>query len=518
MTGEMLNHYRVLEPLGSGGMGEVFAAEDTRLKRRVAIKLLPAAVANEPERRARFEREAQAVATLNHPGIVTIYSVEQSGGVLFLTMELVEGQTLDHLVTTRGLPPSRLLQVAIQLVDAVAAAHQRGIVHRDLKPGNVMIASDGRVKVLDFGLAKLKENESQLGVTTLATEHRTAEGRILGTVAYMAPEQAEGKAVDQRADIFSLGVLFFELATGERPFKGDTGLSVLSSIIKDTPPSVSEIRADLPPELGRIIKHCLAKDPQRRYQSAIDLKNDLEELKQNIDSTPSSRHGAMSTALPQLVWPHVRYDAIAILVALVLGAATLGVAAYTWFARRTAPPITSLTNGTEARSRRVVVSVFENRTGDTSLQSLGSLVADRLIQGVTETGVADVASTSPTLSTIDDHGAGTLITGAYYLQGNTLEFQTRVLEVPSGRLLHALETVSAPQSSVQSALEVLRQRVMGAVAAHLGGALEDLPLLSHVPTYDAYREFASGLEFFYSDPGRAQRHFERALQLIPDST
>jgi tRNA A-37 threonylcarbamoyl transferase component Bud32/tetratricopeptide (TPR) repeat protein len=509
MTGEMLHHYRVLEPLGSGGMGEVFAAEDTRLKRRVAIKFLPAAVANDPERRGRFEREAQAVAALNHPGIVTIYSVEQSGSMLFLTMELVEGQTLDHLITTRGLPPSRLLQLAIQLADAVATAHQRGIIHRDLKPGNVMIASDWRVKVLDFGLAKLKEAGPQLGVTMAATEQRTAEGRILGTVAYMAPEQAEGQAVDQRADIFSLGVLFFELATGERPFKGDTGLSVLSSILKDTPPSITEIRADLPPELARIIKHCLAKDPSRRYQSALDLRNDLDELKQNMDSAAALSRAATLTMLRHAASPRTRYVAIASLVALGLGGAGY-IALRPGQIKPVQMPAQGALAATTVASNRVAVAVFENRTGDPSLESLGSLLADRLIEGVTKTGVAKVTSTPTTPKSVE---AGTLINGAYYLRGNSLEFQARILETPSRRLLHALEPVSAPRSSAESAFEVLRQQVMGAVAAHLGDAVEDLTFLSHVPTYDAYREFAAGLEFFFSDVTRAQRYFERALVL-----
>jgi Tol biopolymer transport system component len=285
MIGQIVAHYRIVQPLGKGGMGEVFVAEDTKLHRKVALKVLPADVAIDPERRQRFEREAQAIAALNHPHIVTIHSVEQSGDTHFLTMELVEGQTLAEIIPRHGLPLDRILKVAIPLADAVAAAHQKGITHRDLKPANVMVTGDGRVKVLDFGLAKLKEEQgTAAGLGSLATGALTGEGKIIGTVAYMSPEQAEGKPVDHRSDIFSLGVILYEMATGTRPFAGETSVSLISSIIKDTPRSATELNPALPRDLARIIRHALAKDPTRRYQTALDLRNELEELKQELDS------------------------------------------------------------------------------------------------------------------------------------------------------------------------------------------------------------------------------------------
>jgi serine/threonine protein kinase len=284
MTGDTLNHYRVERALGRGGMGEVYVAEDTRLHRKVALKVLPPGVGADPERRQRFEREAQTVAALNHPNIVTIFSVEQAGHVQFITMELVEGRTLAEVLPSDGLPIATLLQYAVPLADAVSAAHTRGIVHRDLKPANVMVTADGRIKVLDFGLAKLKEPVDAGTVTTMATDPLTGEGRIVGTAAYMSPEQAEGRPVDQRSDIFSIGVLLYEMAAGERPFKGETSLSLLSSIIKDTPLPINEVKPALPRELGQILRRCLAKDPARRYQSALDLRNELEEIKQELDS------------------------------------------------------------------------------------------------------------------------------------------------------------------------------------------------------------------------------------------
>ena len=283
LVGTSIGHYHIVESLGKGGMGEVYVAEDTRLGRRVALKVLARDLAIDADRRERFEREARAVAALNHPNIVTIYSVEEADGVPFLTLELVEGRTLDALIPPGGLPVDRLLAYAIPLADAVGAAHQRGITHRDLKPGNVMISDDGRVKVLDFGLAKLKESNASLAAS-LPTQELTGEGRIVGTVAYMSPEQAEAKPVDPRSDVFSLGVVIFEMATSQRPFKGDTQVSLLSSIIKDTPSSLTDLRADLPRDLGRIVRRCLSKDPEDRYQTAKDLRNDLRALKEDLSS------------------------------------------------------------------------------------------------------------------------------------------------------------------------------------------------------------------------------------------
>src|SRR4051812_36043179 len=252
MVPAVLAHYRIIRSIGAGGMGEVFLAEDAKLGRQVALKVLAPSVTGDAERRARFEREARAVAALNHPNIITIYSVEEQDGVLFMTMELIEGRTLAEVIPSRGLPIEQFLELAIPLADAVGAAHQRGITHRDLKPANVMVDGEGRLKVLDFGLAKLHDESPADGLSALMTnESFTGQGRIVGTVAYMSPEQGQGKAVDARSDVFSLGILLFEMATGDKPFKGDTPMSVLSAIIKDTPASVTDLRQDFPREVGR---------------------------------------------------------------------------------------------------------------------------------------------------------------------------------------------------------------------------------------------------------------------------
>lgn len=303
MIGTAIGHYRIVRLLGEGGMGEVYEAEDTRLGRRIALKLLPKRFAAIGDRRERFEREARSVAALNHPSIVTIFSIEEIDEGPFLTMELVDGTTVSDHIAAKRHSLDWLLSIAIPLADAVAAAHQRGILHRDLKPGNVMITSDGRVKVLDFGLAKLREEIAEADAGLLSTgENLTGEGKIIGTVAYMSPEQAEGKAVDQRSDIFSLGVMLYEAATSERPFKGDTSISVISSILRDEPRAVTNLRPELPQDLARIIKRAIAKDPEQRYQSAKDLRNDLQDLKDSLDELKRSPATAAQSRRSVVPW------------------------------------------------------------------------------------------------------------------------------------------------------------------------------------------------------------------------
>ncbi len=229
--GTRLGPYEILAPLGAGGMGEVYRARDTRLGRDVAIKVLPEGFARDPDRVSRFEREARTVAVLNHPNIVVLYTIEEADGIRFLTMELVEGQSLDHLLLGGGLPIPRLLDIGIALADALAAAHDKGVVHRDLKPGNVMLTGEGRVKVLDFGLAKLSGPDSDPSATQAATmaSPLSTSGQVMGTAPYMAPEQIRGEPVDARTDLFALGVVLYELAAGRRPFAGATAADVTSA-------------------------------------------------------------------------------------------------------------------------------------------------------------------------------------------------------------------------------------------------------------------------------------------------
>ena len=283
--------YEIQSSLGAGGMGEVYRATDAKLGRDVALKVLPADMASDPERLGRFRREAKALAQLDHPNIVTIYSVEESDGVHFLTMQLVEGLPLERLITAGGLPLAQIVEIASALGEALAAAHEKGIVHRDLKPANVMVSSEGRVTVLDFGLAK-DVRGSGASDTTLTSASHTQMGVVMGTPAYMSPEQTSGRPLDHRTDIFSLGVVLHEMSTGQRPFEGNSAAELVSAILRDTPPPVTDARPDLPSDLARVIRRCLEKDPRHRVQTARDVSNEFRDLARQ---TPQK----VSTVTPQ---------------------------------------------------------------------------------------------------------------------------------------------------------------------------------------------------------------------------
>jgi serine/threonine-protein kinase len=334
MIGRTLSHYEITAKLGAGAMGEVWRATDTRLDREVALKVLPEELATDPERLERFEREAKAIAALNHPNIVTIHSVEKADGVNLLTMELVEGKSLNQILPTGGFELDGLFPLAIQIAGALAAAHEKGIVHRDLKPANVMVTDDGRVKVLDFGLAKLAESESEDAETQLMTQ----AGMVLGTVPYMSPEQVQAKPIDHRSDIFSFGILLYEMATGRRPFQGDNAASVISAVLKEQPPSVTQLK-ELPNHLGRIVRRCLEKQPQRRYQSAREIHLELEGLESELRAGGAATEGSpVAGALAPAtrgVYSVGRW--IGTIAAVVVAGAFATVATYTMLVRNRAP-------------------------------------------------------------------------------------------------------------------------------------------------------------------------------------
>ena len=342
MIGKSLRSYRIEAKLGAGGMGVVYKAVDSRLGRTAAIKILSSGVLN-AERERRFVQEAKAASSLNHPNIVTIYDIDtqevDGKPVQYIAMEFVAGETLDHVIGKKGLKTRDVLKNAIQIADALAAAHAAGIVHRDLKPSNVIVTEQGVVKILDFGLAKLSEaSEADAFAETMHGEGAplTEEGTILGTVAYMSPEQADGKKVDHRSDIFSFGSVLYEMTTGQRAFAGGSKLSSLSAVLYKDPQPASQAAVDIPPELDRIIARCLKKDPERRWQTMADIKVALEELRDELDATNFS--GAMQA--PKVRWTpsHPRlWAGLGVLAGVLLGVAL----AFTYlqrFSRPAEPP------------------------------------------------------------------------------------------------------------------------------------------------------------------------------------
>ncbi|HVF58804.1 MAG TPA: protein kinase [Thermoanaerobaculia bacterium] len=396
LAGATLAHYRLANRLGAGGMGEVYAAEDTKLGRRIALKILQPDFAGDPLRLERFRREARAVAALNHPNIITIHSVEEDRGIHFLTMELVEGETLRQRLRRGGLSLAELLELAVPLADAVGAAHERGITHRDLKPENVMVTRDGRVKVLDFGLAQLRERA--VAVDSQAVTYLTEAGTVMGTAAYLSPEQAMGREVDARSDIFSLGIVLFEMASGRHPFAGASAAEIISAILRDKPAPVTERNAALPDHLGRIVGRCLEKNPEHRYQSAKDLRNDLRDLGRELDAT--ERLGNRAAAAAPVRRPRWLLPVLPALLALVLGTG--------WWllSHRPESARTPPAGPADAPDRAAIAVLhFQNLTGDPKLDWLRTGLTEMLVTDLSQSPGLEVLSTGRLYQILKKHDA-----------------------------------------------------------------------------------------------------------------
>jgi eukaryotic-like serine/threonine-protein kinase len=522
MVGRNLAHYRVLRLLGKGGMGEVYAAQDSKLRREVALKVLPAAVTADPVKLRRFEREAQAVAALSHPNIVTIYSVEETEGVHFITMELVDGKRLNDLIPRHGMSLEDFFTIAIPLADALSAAQEKGIVHRDLKPANIMVTQDGRAKILDFGLAKLREEPTPASTSEDPTIDRpeplTDADVAVGTVPYMSPEQVRGQGVDGRSDIFSLGVILHEMACGLRAFGGGTSADVISSILRDEPTPVPDLRQSLPHHLGRIIALCLAKNPDRRYQSARDLRNELEMLRKEVAAgvaRPSSATRVRTLpASPRRRW--VMGGAIAVVAAALLTMLGMRLLHREPTADR---PLGS-----------VAVLPFVNLTGDPNQDYLGDGISAGLITQLGElaalrvVGRAESArfrgSAASAREIGGDLGVEALVEGSLQQDDDGVHVGMELIDAQSGEVLWSKAVVGQRDHLFElqrDLAEDLTRFLSVPVSAKERQRLARNPTRSR-RAYEAYLQGQQFLEAVDNprNPRFAVEAFEQALKLDPE--
>ena len=519
MIGDTLGHYKILRKLGKGGMGEVFLARDTKLDRKIALKVLPPQAAASQERLERFRREAKAVAALNHPNIVTIYSVEEVDGHHFLTMEYVEGNTLSEAVPETGLELPRFFEISIALADALSKAHEKGIIHRDLKPRNVMVDRDGRIRVLDFGLAKLLPTKPVGGMdpdSTEPTEVLTGEGKVVGTTPYMSPEQLRGRPLDARSDIFSLGILLYWMSTGRHPFGRDTSADVISAILSVDPPPVTEVKEDMPRHLGRVIRHCLEKDPSQRFQTALDVRNELAELREEVSSgvAPRSSSSLFPNESPRArrIWKGL---------ALLAGLLALAIAGLLIWRNRPAEP---------QDLKTLAVLPLANLTGDPENDHLGEVFSSGLthelsdLYGLQLVGRSEVASLGDKQLGASEIGrrlrVGAVVEGEILDEGGRQRVVVSLTDTATGFVLWSEPYVAKPselhrlQEDVASDLETLLSIPL--TAKERRRLAEDPAALTR-----AYSHVVRGRRFLdKSDsptgPESAADNFRQAIRLHPE--
>ena len=513
--GRTLSHYRIVEQIGSGGMGVVYRAEDTRLGRAVALKFLPEGLAADSHALERFRREARTASALNHPHICTIHDIDEVDGRLFITTELLEGKTLKQHIDRRPLATGELLRLAVQIVDALQAAHAKGIVHRDIKPANIFVTESGQAKVLDFGLAKTIQGRNQAGEiaeasfrsTEITDETLTAPGAAVGTVAYMSPEQARGEPLDARTDLFSFGIVLYEMATGHPAFTGNTAAVVFQGILDRNPPPPSTVNPNLPPEVDGIVARALEKDPKLRYQTASDLGSDLERSRRAVESGSSGAPPAVR-----------RRRFVGRLLGASLVVTLLGLAA--WF---------SLQHGTGEAIDSLAVLPFENGSDDPDLEYLSDWLTDSLINSFAELRSIRIVPRSRVFqykgqaSTPEEVGrelgVQAVLTGRVTMRGDNLVVRASLVDVEGGSQLWGDRYTREPGDLLALETEIASE-IAESLRLELTGAEVQRLTRRRTESVDAYDLYLKGLyqwnKVNLEGLQEAASYFERAIEIDPE--